>query len=551
MDDKLQDDSAVKRDLADHERLQAERVPWESTWRDIDDRFPDGAGGFNKASPGMIRGAGNYDSTHLTAVERFAAAGVAITTPEEKQYILPRFGDPELQKLRSVRLWCADAGQRMYNMRYNGRSGFGVAAHEDWDQLGRYGTSVMWNDSMPGSGLFYRTLHLSECYIDVDASGMVDTLHRRMTKTAAQLQGLFGYGALTPKMQKAIDDGKRHTEFELIHFVDPNRDMEPDRLDYRRLPISSRWLAVDEKMYIRRAGYRTYPMSASRHMTSPGEKYGRSPAIKVLPTIQGLNAMRHTTLRAGHKAVDPALVYYDDDAVSRLATKPGGLTRGLIDDQGRLQIARVPGGENGIPYALEMIESERKVIKDGFLEDFYKILTDPNSRMTTTEVLEVMSKQGVLVRPFASRYRDEKQSPMSARDLDMAMRAEQIPPFPPEVIEAGAWPIIDYDNPLAAMARAEQTGKTLRFIEALTPLAQIPDPDGGTVMDWLDLNELVPGMADEIGVTPRYVLSAEQVATKRKARQAPQEAAAGVEQLQGAAGAYLDIARANQLQEAV
>lgn len=547
MNDTLQDDTLVKADIADHERLKSERAPWESVWREIDDRFPDGAGGFNKMTAGGVRGESNFDTTHITALERFAAAGVAITTPEESQYIRPRFADPELQKLRSVQLWCERAGQRLYDMRHAAHTGFGTAAHEDWDQLGRYGTSVMWNDAKPDVGLFYRTLHLSECYIDVDFAGMVDTLHRCFPKTARQLEQQFGYDSLTPKMREALDKNKPHTEFEILHIVAPNSARDLDKMDWRRMPISSRHLAIDEKVYLRRAGYHTSPMSASRHTTSPMEKYGRSPAIKMLPTIHGVNAMRHTTLRAGHKAVDPALLFNDDDGVTSLSTKPGGLNRGLVDEMGRALVARMPGGEGGIPYALEMIEQERAVIRTAFLEEFYKILTDPNSRMTTTEVLEVMAKQGVLVRPYASRYRTEKQNPVCQRDLDLAMRAGQIEPFPPEVLEAGAWPLVEYENPLAAMARAESTSKTLRFIEAITPMAQL---DEGAVFDYLDTDVMVPGLAAEIGVKPSYIRDPKDVAAMREKRNADKQAAAGVEQLQGAASAYVDIAKGNQLSEA-
>lgn len=548
MDETLQDDELAKRDIADHERRRQERAPYESAWREIDDRFPDGAGGFNAASPGQIRGERNFDTTHITANERFAAAGVAITTPEEKDYIKPRFADEELMKERSVKLWCENTGKRLYGIRHNWRAGFGVAVQEDWDQLGRYGTSVVWTDHRPDlSGMFYRTLHLSECTIDTDLAGLVDTIDRSFTRTARQLEAFFGRDALTPKMVEALDKDKPQTPFELLHVVAPNRDWDKEKLDWRRMPYVSRYLAVSEKFYLTRRGYHTMPLSVGRHMTSPGEKYGRSPAIKMLPAINGLNAMKHTTLRAGNKAVDPAILFNSEDNITRLSTRPGGLNPGLVDSQGRVLAARMPGGENGIPYAIELMEAERQQIRTAFLEDFYKILTDPNSRMTTTEVLEVMSKQGILVRPYASRYETEQQEPMSQRELDCAIRYGQIEPFPPEVKEAGAWPQIRYDNMLAAMARAESTSKTLRFIEALTPIAQI---DNGAVYDYLDTDVMVPGMADEIGVNAHYVRDPKQVAAMRKARADQQQQAAMVEQAAQAAGAYADIAKGNQLAEA-
>ncbi len=547
MNEQLQDEDLAKADLRDQERLAAERAPWESTWREIDELYPDGTGGFNAATPGAIRGTRLYDPTHLTKLERFAAAGVAITTPEEQQYIRPKFLEPELNRLRSVQLWRAEAGERIYAVRHALHTGFITAANEDWDQLGRYGTSPMWTDRLPnGRGLFYRTLHLSECFIDTDFSGLVNRVHRKLCKPVGQLAEMFDRDSLTPKMRKALDENKPQTEFEVLHVVAPNTDWDRDKLDWRQFPISSRYLALDEKIYLRRKGYHSMPIAASRHMTSAGEKYGRSPAIKMASTTMGLQAMRRTVLRAANKAVDPALLFNNDDGISKLTTKPGGLNPGLVSDEGRVLVARMPGGETGLPFAENEMEYERAQLGAAFLEEFYKVLTDPNSRMTTTEVLEVMAKQGVLVRPYANRYASEKQHPVSQRELDLMLRHGQLPPLPPEVLEAGAWPVIEYENPLAAMARAESTGKSLRFLEALNPLLQI---DQG-VIDYIDTDELVPGMAAEIGVKPQYVRSSDEVAALRKQRKQSEQAPIEADAVAKIAGAYLDTAKANQISEA-
>lgn len=550
MNDIDQDEALIKADLRNHARLKDERAPWESLWQEIDERFPNGAGGFTKTSPGQIRGEQNYDTTHITANGRFAAAMTAITVPEEKQYIAPKFADPDLMKIRDVKLYCERLGQRLFDIRGSFLTGFYMSAHEDFDQLGRYGTSAVWQEAIEGRGLIYRTLHLSEIFIDTDAAGLVDTVHREFEKTARECEQMFKKTGdqLTPKMRECLQQpGKEHDKFQILHIVGPNTSWDAEKLDWRRMPIASRYLALDEKMYVRRSGFHTMPITVSRHVTSPMEKYGRSPAINKLPDIHGVNAMRHTTLRAGHKAVDPALIFFEDGGVSSLSTKPGGLTPGMVSEDGRPLVARMPGGENGIPYALEMIEQERAGIRSEFLEEFYKILTDPNSRMTTTEVLEVMGKQGILVRPYASRYRTEKQGAMCNRDFDLALRAGQVEPLPAVVEEAGAWPIMDYNNPLSAMAKAEEAGKSMRFMEVLTPWAQI---NNGEVMDYVDTDEMIPGLADAIGVPARYVRSKEQVAAMRKERAEAEQASASIEALGTAADAYKSIAQGNQIAEA-
>lgn len=547
MIENIQDEELAKADMRDQGRLESERSPWENAWREIDERFPNGAGGFNKLSPGTIRGQRNYDSTHITALERFAAAGVAITTPEQSDYIMPRFLDEDLMRQREVQLWCEYAGRRLYAIRHANHTGFGIAVNEDWDQLGRYGTSPMWQEATP-SGMVYRTLHLSEVWIDCDYVGRVNRVHRKFERTARQLADMFGREALTESMAKCLmPGGNPDTKFEVLHIVAPNTDWDVDRMDFRRFPISSRYLACGSKVYLRRAGYHTMPISVSRHTTSAGEVYGRSPAFKVMPNIQGVNTMKHTTLRAAHKAVDPALLFHDDYGATSLVTKPGGLNPGFVGENGRPMVVRMPGGEDGIPFALEMIQDEQSTIRTAFLEEFYATLTDPNSRMTTTEVLERIAKQGVLVRPFASRYATEKQHPMTQRDLDLALRAGQIDDFPEVVKEAGAWPVIDYENPLAQMARAEAVQKDLRGIEAITPLFNL---DQG-VVDIVDTDELARVTLEDIGVRRSVIRSAEAVAARRAERKETEQAAVDAELLNATSGAAKNFAQAAQISEGV
>jgi hypothetical protein len=554
-DDKIQDDDQVRDDLRNHDRLASLRAPWEQVWREVDERVnPMGAGTIGASSgsvgrmsrAGTVKGAQNFDVTAVESLDRFAAAMAAITVPRNTQYIRLRFGDPDLNKLPEVRRWCERAADRLHAIRYAPHAAFAVQSTKDFRQLGRYGVGPLWTGERKGVGLFYRALHMAECYIDEDYAGRVDTVHRRYTLTARQCLQEFGRDALTEKMRDAIDNKKIDAEFEILHVVCPNGDFQPDRFDYRGKPVASRHIAIGEKAILRRGGYQSMPISVSRHMSEAGELYGWSPAIKVLPSIRSANIMKQTNMRAAHKMVDPALAFYEDDGITSLVTKPGGLNPGLVDERGTLMVAAMPTGSN-VPLGMEMVASEQADIRTAFLEDFFKILTDPSDRMTATQVLEMVGKQGVLVAPYAGQYETEKQNPVTQRDLDLAMAAGQVEPFPDVVFEAGAYPLVEYENPLTRMARAEEAAGLARWIEALTPLAQL---DGGAVFDHIDTDAAAPGLADVLGVRPSWIASEEQVAAKRKGREDSKAMAAGTEQLADVAGAYKDIAAANQITEA-
>jgi hypothetical protein len=540
-DDKLQDDDLVKAHLRNHDRLRGLRTPWESVFREIDERVnPLGAGGWDSSTPGRVAGARNFDVTAVEGLDRFQAAMLAITVPYQTQYIKLRFGDKDLDKLPNVRRWCEYAGDRLYAMRYAPHTGFGVQAGEDMRQLGSYGTGALWSGVKPGRGLFYKALHLSEIFIEEDFSGQVSTVHREYQLTARQCLQEFGGDALTGKMRDAVQKNKLDDKFRIIHIVCPNGDLQPDAIDNRSMLVDSITIALDDKAILRRGGFHSMPIAVSRHVTGPGDVYGRSPALKVLPTIKGVNVMQQTNMRAGQKIVDPALAFYDDDGITSLVTKPGGANPGLVNERGQLMVQAMPTGSN-LPVGLEMVEGERQVIRTAFLEDFFKLLTDESPQRSATAVLEIASKQGVLVSPYAFRYQTEKQNPVTQRDLDLALRAGQIDPFPPEVLEAGAYPIIEYENPLSRMARAEEAAGFTRWIETMAPMAQL---DSG-VFDHVNTDAAAPGLADVLGVRPSWISTPDEVATKRKARADAQAEQSGVDQLATAAGAFKDLASAN------
>ncbi len=545
--DRIQDDELVKGLMREQGRLEGLRAPWESTWRDIDERVnPMGGGGWNgRNAPGKVGGQYNFDATAVEGLDRFVAAIAGITIPRNQVYHGLKFGNAELDKLPSVRRWCERATDRLFAMRYAPFSGFETQAHEDIRQKGSYGTAPLWIGAQPGKGLFYKSLHLSEIYIDEDFRGLVDTVHRKYTKTARQCRQEFGDAALTPKMREAIDKGKGETEFQLLCVVRPNPEVDPEAFDWRGKPVQSIHVAVDEKIIVKRGGFHSMPIPVSRHVTGPSDVYGRSPALKVLGTIMGVNQMARTILRAAHKATDPALAFYDDDGINRLVTKPGGLNPGLVSEEGRLLVQAVPTGGN-LQLGAEMLEGERHVIRTAFLEDVFKILTDPSDRMTATQVLEMVAKQGVLVAPFAGRYETEKLAPMVSRELDLAMRAGQIEPFPPEVLEAGAVPLPQFENPLAKMARAQEAAGLTRLIETLAPLAQ-SDP---SIFDVINVEAAAPGIADVLGVRMSWIRSADEIAKIKKDRTDAQQANQGVDQLATVAGATADLAKANSFAEA-
>lgn len=540
-----QDEGTVKAILRHQDKMEAVRAPWENIWREVEALVdPVAAGGFSKQSAGSRRDLDIFDPSAIKGLKRFAAALGAVTTPRRQRWHGVGVGDKDLAKLPEVQRWNEHATDRLFAMRYAPYTGAWAQYGADRRQTGSYGTAALWVDEWKGRGFFYRALHLSEIYIDEDFQGRVDTVHRKFELSARQAEQQFGSAALPPKIIRALEQERScDDKFQFLHVIRPNAKRETARLDWRGKPIESLYVALDEKWICQRGGYFTMPIAVSRNETSPGDIYGRSPAMDVLGTTKGLQQIARTLLRAAHKATDPALAFYDDGDISKLVTKPGGLNPGLVDQAGNLLVAAVPGGGN-LPIGLDTQERERAHVASSFLEEFFRLLVDPSDRMTATQVLETVAKEGVLIEPFAGQYEAEKLSPMVDRELDIGLRTGLIDPMPEVMVEAGARPIVHMDNPLGRMARAQEASAFTRWVEIGVQAASAGRPEA---LDRINFDAGMRGVGEVLGVRPSWIKSDDELAAERQAREEKEAAAALGEVAPKVAGAALDLAKANEV----
>ena len=467
-------DSRAKELLRRHERMKSSRSTWESLWTEIAERIMPRANEFTgKKTPGTKRTERQFDSTAPLALERFAAALHSLLTPSTQQWHGIGLNDEEQDRLRDVRIFCEAMTRSLFRARYRTDANFASQMTEVYMSLGAFGTGVLFVDEWPGMGLVYKAVHLAECYLQENAVGRIDTVHREYDYTARQCAQAFGYDMLTPKMKAALEKGSDEC-FTIVHCVYPNEERTYGRMDRKGWPIASYHMAVEGAAILRESGYRTMPYAVSRYVTSPREVYGRSPAMTVLPDVKMINEMEKTTIRAGHRMVDPPLLLQADGALTSFQMTPNALNWGGIDDQGR-PTAQQLEFRGQLPWVFEMADAKRKVIQDAFLITLFQILVETPT-MTATEALLRAQEKGALLAPTMGRQQNELLGPTIEREIDILGRAGQLPSdVPQEVIDSGGHIEIKYTSPLARLQRSEEGVAIARVIEAVTPLAQI-DP---------------------------------------------------------------------------
>ncbi len=520
-------------------RLQQEaagkRGNWETHWEEIAKRvLPRQSETFvGQGTQGDKRTEEMFDSTAAFALERFASAFEGMLTPRSQKWHRLRASTPSVNRSPNVIRWFDEVTDILFHYRYAPAANYSSQQHETYMSLGAFGTGVLFIDRLDGGGLRYRSIHLSEMYFMENHQGIIDTAMRRFKMTLRQVaQKAESNGWALPDKWKEKVATKPNEEVEIIHCVAPRNDRDPSKSDYRGMPFTSTYVAVECKEVLKEGGYNTFPYAISRYVTAPGETYGRSPAMMVLPNIKVLNEQKKTVLKQGHRIVDPILLAHDDGVLDTFSLKPGSINYGSMSSDGKRLVDVLPTGN--IAIAQEMMDAERQVINDAFLITLFQIQIENNTRQTATEVIERAREKGALLAPTMGRQQTEALGPMIERELDILAREGVLPPMPQELLDAAGDYVVMYDSPLSRSMRAEEAGGFLRLIETATLMAnatQTPE-----ALDWIDADTAMPELAEILAVPARWISLPEQVEAKREGRQQQQQVQTMIEAAPAVAG---------------
>lgn len=511
------------------------RTNWDGHWQEIAERvWPSHSRLFQQwgynATQGEKRNEKVFDSTASIALGRFGAILDSLLTPRNAKWHRLMASDAALNKSRNVKLWFDEVNNVLFKYRYAPNANFASQNQLDYKSLGAYGTSCMFIDDLAGEpGIRYKNIHLSEAYFAENHQGIIDTTYRCFRMTARQMAQKWGADALPKQIETSAGKNVEQT-FEIIHCVKPREGADPRRIDSLGLAFASYYVSVTGKKLMEESGYSTFPAPASRYEQAPGEVYGRSPAMDVLPAVKTLNEMKKTMLKQGHRSVDPVLLVHDDGVLDGFSMRPGALNAGGVNANGQPLVHALPTGN--IAIGKENMDDERAGINDAFLVTLFQILVETPT-MTATEVLERTREKGILLAPTIGRQQSEKLGPTIDRELDVLARQRLIPPMPPELQEAKGQYRVLYDSPLSRAQRAEEAAGLARTIETVLNVVNItqnPAP-----LDHFNWDVAIPEIAEIQAVPERWLNSQEDVAAIRAGRQKQADMQTAIQAAPGAA----------------
>ncbi len=522
----------AKKLIRSFERLRGKRGVWEAHWQDIADIVLPSRQFTNKLTPGEKRTRRIFDSTATKAVMRLASALHGNMINPSIQWFGLRPQRDDLNEIEAVRDWLDDARNRMLTLYSTTRFGFNTQSFEAFLDLVAFGTAVMIFHEFPDR-IQFQTRPLSECFIDADADDKVNIVHRFFEMQAEKVAGKFGIENLHTDVQEALNRGDDMLMM-ILHTVAPREHRDPSRLDGPNKRFESTYLDFDRQMIIRESGFDVFPYLVPRWSKASGEVYGRSPTMLNLADIGMVNAMRKTNIISAEQTVSPPWVVDAGGIEGPLRIAPNSIIYKRTGSTSPIE-PLITG--NRVDLGEAMLEKERNGIREGFFLDLISLpLQD---RMTTTEVLQRIQQQQVVLSPIVARIQEEWLGPMISRTFDAMFNLGMLPPFPAEL--AGETLVVDFVSTMALSQKASESVNFERWISGLTAMAAA-DP---TIFDHVDTDELAKYAAGTwFSVPGRLVRSDDEVAQIRQERREAAEAQAQLVAAREAAAAGKDATQA-------
>jgi len=490
---------------------------WESHWRMLSAHFMPRRARFLDAGERTNDGSRVnhlWDDAGILA-RRILSSGMqtGLTSPARPWFSLT-IQNEDLASLGPVKAWLHAVYERMVNV--FGQSNFYDQVHLLYDELGTFGTGVLFLEEDDEVTIRCRTLTVGEYCLDTNSAGRVDTLYRRVRMSARQIEEAWLNSC--PERVKKLAEQDSAEWLDVLHIVEPRKSgRATGKKDGGSRPFRSVYMMLDGRKdeVLEDSGYYEFPALCPRWNTTASDVYGSSPAMDALGDCLTLQDLARDGLLALEKEVTPPLLSNQQPGQNRLSLNPGAVN----------YIGEFAGGSTppvmpllNVRANLAALETYKKAIKDQiqrmFFNDLFLMLAATDKQMTAREVAERNAEKMLMLGPVLDRLRSELFQPLIERVFGIMWRRGDIPPPPQELAESGEGLQIEFISILAqAQKQAGLAGinATVGFAGDVSKIA----PD---ILDKINFDEALDQVAEMNGVPPKLLRSNEEVSQIRQAK---------------------------------
>ena len=373
-------------------------------------------------------------------------------------------------------------------------------------------------------------------YITQNDRGVVDTFVIERERTVKQIVDEFGIDNVSVAIKSHYDRCEYDVWYRICQFIDPNPDYVPGDERSDKLPFRSVWFelgslsstgygnnststVITDNKFLRKSGFHEFPVHVVRWSVTGDDIYATNcPGMVALGDVKALQIMEKRKAQAIDKLVNPPLKGPPSLIDVPVNSLPGGMTIYDSDTtkEGLAPIYQVAPQVNDLRMDMQAIEQR---INEAFFVDLFLAIStmegiQPKNQL---ELSQRNAERLLMLGPPLERIQQEFLGQVIHRTFNQAMRANILPPPPPEL--DGQNLNISFISALAQAQRASEVSTIERTAMFIGQLAQL----NPSVLDKFNADEAAEKYAHYVGVVPSVIVPQEQVEATRQARAEQQQ----------------------------
>ena len=512
--------------IALHTSMESQALNFRTRWQECANYIQPRKGNIlTILSPGAPQTILLWDTTAEQALIVYAAGLVSFLTPPSERWfrLEPKDKDASAQ----FRDWLDDCSEKL--AQEIASSNFYEVWHEDCLDGGCFGSSLLRIDEYPDEAeedtIFSLTnIPVGTFYWREDNRGRISTITRNWKWTAQQAADEFGADALTPQLRRAYESTDPATSGQEFRFIElvcrrDKADVILGPTTAERRPWECVYVSVEDNEVIREDGYYENPYAGCRLMRANNEVYGRGPGTQAMPEIKMVNRMEEDLSCVVERMAKPSWIMPDDTAYDP-DNRPDGVTfwdasKGEHYKPEQIQM------RNRVDLGEQKTDQKRKVIRDYFFNDMFKLLTSQQEmerEKTAYEVSQMVAERMILFAPIFGRITKEKLSPALYRLFSIMYRNKRFKPLPLG-IDANLEFEVSYVSKIALAIKAIQNQALATALQLIQAMMAI-DP---TVVYLLKAQYAARQVLSNAGVPSSWIRSPGEVKQLADKQQAEQE----------------------------
>lgn len=541
----------LKNDLVERRRryltwwtsIKAERSRQWYKWKDLADHIMPELGRFLTSDHNKPKDTSKILNNTPTRAARSLAAGfLAGHTSPTRPWANVTLPDPDLAEWGPVKqaLWELNRRIRLILQLSNF---YRTMAMHIYPGLGVFGMGTCLAEQDYRRVLRFVPLAMGTYGLSGDGNGEIDTIQYEEAWTVKELIDQFGWDNVSNSVRVAYNGGWYEQYISVLRTIAPNPEFIPGTIGRRGKQWGSAWMEIgglssaagalaqpssDPTIgFLRDSGYDEFPVLCARWHTISRDIYPTGPGHDALPDCRQLMQLERRKLLAVSKGVNPAMLIPDALRLNRLSMLPGDAIYYPTGTQGVEIKAAHEVKPEWVREAREESQLAIQRIGQAFFSDMMLLFVNPGPGEgkqpdTAQEIVAKQQEKMLMVGPVLENI-NEFLTHLFERLIAEMGRRRMIPEFPPEVRHLRFK--VEFISPLAQAQKLLGAQAKERLIQFVGQVAQLK---GQPILDLLVGENMVREYADDLGITPRNLMDAEewkQLQAQRQQEAAVQKAA--------------------------